>query len=100
METDQSLADDLYHIVDTYLLTVSTNTLAKTFDDFEMANSGEESSSVSVDDVRGQDAAKEEIRRVVNIWQYGEEFEKAGGKRPRGIIFFGPAGTGKSMTAK
>ena len=32
---------------------------------------------VKLDDVRGQAEAKEEITRVVSLWQSGEEFEKA-----------------------
>jgi len=38
---------------------------------------------VKLDHVRGQKEAKEEVRRVVNLWQSGEAFEKAGGRRER-----------------
>ena len=55
---------------------------------------------VKLDDVRGQAEAKEEITRVVSLWQSGEEFEKAGGKRERGVLFLGPPGTGKTMLSK
>jgi ATP-dependent Zn protease len=55
---------------------------------------------VRLKDVRGQAEAKEEITRVVSLWQSGEEFEKAGGKRERGVLFIGPPGTGKTMLSK
>ena len=50
---------------------------------------------VKLADVRGQAEAKEEVRRVVSIWQSGEAFERAGGKRERGLLFLGAPGTGQ-----
>ena len=55
---------------------------------------------VKLDDVRGQAEAKEEVRRVVTLWQSGEAFESAGGKRERGLLLLGAPGTGKTMLSK
>jgi len=55
---------------------------------------------VNLDDVRGQAEAKEEVRRVVTLWQSGEAFEQAGGKRERGLLMLGAPGTGKTMLSK
>jgi ATP-dependent Zn protease len=61
---------------------------------------GDASWGVNLEDVRGQEEAKREISRVITLWQSGEEFEKAGGKRERGLLFLGAPGTGKTMISK
>jgi len=61
---------------------------------------GDANWGVKLDDVRGQAEPKEEIKRVITLWQSGDEFRKAGGKPERGLLFIGPPGTGKTMLSK
>jgi ATP-dependent Zn protease len=61
---------------------------------------GDANWGVQMDDVRGQAGPKDEVRKIVQLWQAGDEFERSGGKRERGVLFLGPPGTGKTMLGK
>jgi ATP-dependent Zn protease len=61
---------------------------------------GDATWGVDLADVRGQAEPKEEIRRVVTLWQSSQQFTAAGGKPERGLLFLGAPGTGKTMLAK
>src|SRR4029079_18007154 len=74
--------------------------LAMSISQIKAYEPGDADWGVRLDDVRGQAEAKEEVRRVVSLWESGDQFEEAGGKRQRGLHTLGAPGTGKTMLAK
>jgi ATP-dependent metalloprotease len=48
--------------------------------------------SVSFDDVKGCDEAKQELKEVVEFLKNPEKFSNLGGKLPKGVLLVGPPG--------
>jgi ATP-dependent metalloprotease FtsH len=56
--------------------------------------------SIRLDDVIGVDDVKQDVLEIVDFLQHGDELRKIGAKIPRGLLFIGPPGVGKTMLAK
>ena len=58
-------------------------------------------SSVTWQDVGGLEDVKQELRELIQYpVQYPELFQEYGSKPPKGVLFFGPPGCGKTLLAK
>ncbi len=57
-------------------------------------------SDVSLSDIGGYDHVKREIERLIRLFTHEKHYDSFLVKPPRGILFAGPPGTGKTMFAK
>jgi cell division protease FtsH len=61
---------------------------------------GNESTTVTFEDVAGVDEAKEEVKEIVDFLREPERFSAIGGRIPKGVLLVGPPGTGKTLLAR
>ena len=55
---------------------------------------------IRFDDVAGADAAKGELREIIDYLKHPDKFRRLGAALPKGILMMGPPGTGKTLLAK
>src|SRR5256714_9368828 len=57
-------------------------------------------SSVTWDDVAGVEEVRAELMEVVDFLRDPKRFERLGAKTPKGLLLYGPPGTGTTLLAK
>ena len=52
------------------------------------------------ENIAGYETEKEELKRLCEIFNHREKYEQKGAKLPKGIVFYGAAGTGETLFSK
>jgi len=60
----------------------------------------QEKVSVTFEDVAGMENSKQELKEIVDYLRNPRQFERIGGKVPKGVLLVGPPGTGKTLLAR
>jgi len=60
----------------------------------------QEKVSVTFEDVAGMENSKQELKEIVDYLHNPKQFERIGGKVPKGVLLVGPPGTGKTLLAR
>ena len=60
----------------------------------------QEKVSVTFEDVAGMENSKQELKEIVDYLRNPKQFERIGGKVPKGVLLVGPPGTGKTLLAR
>ena len=60
----------------------------------------EEKVAVTFEDVAGMENSKQELKEIVDYLRNPKQFQRIGGKVPKGVLLVGPPGTGKTLLAR
>ncbi|KAK0546575.1 AAA+-type ATPase [Tilletia horrida] len=98
---DESLSSAVLHITRSCAIEISVASQAQGSEVGAQVNDGSSASKIAYEDVGGLDRQVEEIRELVELpLQRPELFSQYSLRPPKGVLLFGPPGTGKTTLAR
>ncbi|WP_243122256.1 ATP-dependent zinc metalloprotease FtsH [Clostridium thermarum] len=93
----------LFYIVGSFLMNSLSKKMGGGAMSFGKSNAKiyiEKKTGVTLNDVAGQEEAKESLKEIIDFLHKPEKYTKIGAKLPKGALLVGPPGTGKTLLAK
>ena len=94
-----NIFDYLYLIIFLMLYVTYNRTVSK-YTEINQIHNINYKVSTKLDDVAGLESNKRDILEVIDFFKNKDKYLQIGSKMPKGILFYGPSGTGKTLLAK
>ena len=66
----------------------------------ESVKKDKKAKAVKFDDIYGHEDTKRDLREIIDYLKHPQQFKAIGARLRRGVLLYGPSGTGKTMLAK
>lgn len=98
VDTSLSISQIMMFVLQIAVVIIMAIFLLRTFKTKSIIKKGV--SNVKFTDVAGHEETKQELKELVNFIKSPEEYTEMGATLPKGVVLFGPSGTGKTLLVK
>ena len=67
---------------------------------YDLSTNSKPQKTITFDDIMGLEDCKQSLREIIEYMRDPIKYQEIGARMRKGIIFFGPSGTGKTTLAK